>query len=740
MLLSLFVICMSVLVFAESKNPFAFQEELAEATLTNWLVESITSHLQDEHWNALKLGSKVHSAFLSNSSNLLSWRDWNVVTGERLNNVVEFRFWLEIYLTKLLNHLGRFHYSLQLLRGLEDELVKMMHRNGAGDEGEDLLNAWEFNCTYLARVYYYQGYTSLFANNREKASSRFMASVEACPCYTQSYLPFFQSRGGRMVNDFMEDKEAQIFRDYLGDLLKWTVYEDEEEEIVYRRNSSVICKFENNLIGRESLYELRRLASFAKRNIPILPSLHSPHPHWNLHQQYRLILASFHWSLFYYYDVANDTSNAWGHLLAAQRLEKFRLTESKLYNVSNSLHDVEIARQYYPSSYWPERREDWMGLRDEKRPIFIVGFFRTGSTLLESLLASSHARIWGLGEKKLLGTLLGEFQEELQTKNTREISSDRRKFFKLLSKLLKKTGSKYVEKLADEAKSLSVARSVLNDSYMFSGGFFNPSNTSFLPLGNILDDKPAVEAPIVRERRDIIEGTNVRLIDKMLGNYKNIPLIHLMFPNAIILHLVRDPLDTLLSCLKNQFSDASAYNIDFRTLVEEYISYLEIIAHYREVLPVMDYAGGRRRALVDIRYEELVANPNKVVQQLSELLELPLIYDSTQNKDNETSLDVLFPSSPQREMRPRSNSVAKTISFLQIQQPINSRSVGGWRKYSKEFSESIIPLLAPHLKRLGRQKALPYLQVKNNKEGKMNWALEEQFDYSKLLNSFLGTN
>ena len=38
------------------------------------------------------------------------------------------------------------------------------------------------------------------------------------------------------------------------------------------------------------------------------------------------------------------------------------------------------------------------------------------------------------------------------------------------------------------------------------------------------------------------------MVDKMLGNYKNLALIHLVFPNAIILHTVRDPMDTLFSC------------------------------------------------------------------------------------------------------------------------------------------------------------------------------------------------
>jgi hypothetical protein len=49
-----------------------------------------------------------------------------------------------------------------------------------------------------------------------------------------------------------------------------------------------------------------------------------------------------------------------------------------------------------------------------------------------------------------------------------------------------------------------------------------------------------------------------RILDKMLTNYKNIALIHLIFPDAVILHTIRDPLDTLFSCYKNKFNDDGA--------------------------------------------------------------------------------------------------------------------------------------------------------------------------------------
>ena len=48
------------------------------------------------------------------------------------------------------------------------------------------------------------------------------------------------------------------------------------------------------------------------------------------------------------------------------------------------------------------------------------------------------------------------------------------------------------------------------------------------------------------------------LLDKMLTNYHNIDLLHLLIPKSLILHTLRDPLNTLLSCYANHFGDAAA--------------------------------------------------------------------------------------------------------------------------------------------------------------------------------------
>ena len=85
---------------------------------------------------------------------------------------------------------------------------------------------------------------------------------------------------------------------------------------------------------------------------------------------------------------------------------------------------------------------------------------------------------------------------------------------------------------------------------------------------------------------DTSASSFTHIVDKMLLNYKNLALIHLVFPNAIILHTVRDPMDTLFSCYKNRFNDDVAmYVHNHTTLVAEYVLYLEIMAHFKRELP-----------------------------------------------------------------------------------------------------------------------------------------------------------
>ena len=77
-------------------------------------------------------------------------------------------------------------------------------------------------------------------------------------------------------------------------------------------------------------------------------------------------------------------------------------------------------------------------------------------------------------------------------------------------------------------------------------------------------------------------------------------LIRLILPQAKIIHSVRDPVDTCLSCFSKLFSAGPPYSYDLAELGRYWCRYHELMEHWRTVLP----AG----AMFDVAYEDVVDN------------------------------------------------------------------------------------------------------------------------------------
>jgi tetratricopeptide (TPR) repeat protein len=156
-----------------------------------------------------------------------------------------------------------------------------------------------------------------------------------------------------------------------------------------------------------------------------------------------------------------------------------------------------------------------------------------------------------------------------------------------------------------------------------------------------------------------------RVIDKLPGNFENIGLIHAALPMAKFIHLERDPLDTCLSIFFQGFTSAHAYATDLEDLAHYYREYRRLIAFWRQTLP----AG----TLLDVRYESLVADPETWTRRMLGHLGLP--WDARCLEFHRTERSVL------------------TASGWQVRQPLNSTSVGRWRRYEG--------LLSPLIRALG---------------------------------------
>ncbi len=156
-----------------------------------------------------------------------------------------------------------------------------------------------------------------------------------------------------------------------------------------------------------------------------------------------------------------------------------------------------------------------------------------------------------------------------------------------------------------------------------------------------------------------------RITDKMPTHFFAIGLIHLMLPNAKIIHVRRSPLDNCLSCFTQLFNSAHEYSYDLAELGRYYVGYAGLMEHWRRVLP--------EGAFLEVDYEDVVSDPEGQARRMVEYCGLEW---------NAACLDF------HRNERP-----IQTASVMQVRQPMYRSSVGRWRHYE--------PYLAPLIDALG---------------------------------------
>jgi hypothetical protein len=148
-------------------------------------------------------------------------------------------------------------------------------------------------------------------------------------------------------------------------------------------------------------------------------------------------------------------------------------------------------------------------------------------------------------------------------------------------------------------------------------------------------------------------AAEIRTVDKLPDNFRRIGMIRLILPNARIIHTVRDPIDTCVSCYAKLFESGQHFTYDLAELGRYYRGYRKLMGHWRSVLP--------GDAMLDVVYEDLVDNLEGHARRLIEYCGLPW---------DERCLSF------HRTERP-----VRTASAVQVRQPIFRSSVQRWRKY-----------------------------------------------------------
>jgi tetratricopeptide (TPR) repeat protein len=149
-----------------------------------------------------------------------------------------------------------------------------------------------------------------------------------------------------------------------------------------------------------------------------------------------------------------------------------------------------------------------------------------------------------------------------------------------------------------------------------------------------------------------------RVIDKMPANFLYAGLMHAALPRARIIHMRRHPLDTCLSIYSQNFFRMGSYANDLGDLAHYYTEYLRVMQHWRNVLPAT--------ALLEIQYEELIADQERWTRRMLEFCGLP--WDPKCLDFHQTDRVVI------------------TASRWQVRQRLNSSSAGRWRNYASHLA------------------------------------------------------
>ena len=287
---------------------------------------------------------------------------------------------------------------------------------------------------------------------------------------------------------------------------------------------------------------------------------------------------------------AGDFAASFAHYAEGNRLHRATVQ----YDPQAITRAVERLKALYAPRFFA-KRTDWGS--DRFDPIFIVGLPRSGSTLLEQVLAS-HSQVEG----------------------TRELTDLPAIALDLMSDPRLGGRARYPESIA-ELDGQEIAR--LAERYL--------TRTQ----SHRLLDRP-------------------RFVDKMLGNFGNLGLLHFMFPRASVIEVRRHPLGCGFSCYKQLFTSGHTYSYDLEELGRYIRAYVGWMDHFDEVLP---------RRVHRVHYERFVADPEGELRRLLDYCGL-----------------AFEPECLRFYANPRT---VQTFSSEQVRQPIYSDSIDHWRRYER---------------------------------------------------------
>jgi tetratricopeptide (TPR) repeat protein len=237
------------------------------------------------------------------------------------------------------------------------------------------------------------------------------------------------------------------------------------------------------------------------------------------------------------YEDRGEYAESWQFYARGNALKRVESRYNPEFTEANTRKQIEVC----PAQFFAERAD--FGAQD-RDPIFILGLPRSGSTLIEQILAS-HSAVEGTQELPHIPRIVLELDRK------RTDSDDGHGSDSGYPAVLGELGREEFRALGER---------YLRDTRPFRGG------------------KPF-------------------FIDKMPNNFRHIGLIRLMLPNARIIDVRREPMACCFSNLKQLFANGQEFTYGIEDIARYYRTYLELMKHWDAVLP------GR---ILRVMYEDVV--------------------------------------------------------------------------------------------------------------------------------------
>ena len=229
--------------------------------------------------------------------------------------------------------------------------------------------------------------------------------------------------------------------------------------------------------------------------------------------------AQLHFALGRAFEQRQEYARAFAHYAQGNALRRLDAP----FDAGKFERRSERIRAFFDAAFFAERAGSG---NPSPAPIFIVGLPRSGSTLIEQILAS-HSRVEGTMELPNILNIVAQFDDLAATRD----------------------GYPETVAAATPAQLSALGRRYLEET-----------------------------APLLRSGRD-------HFTDKLPNNFSHIGLIHAILPRAILIDARRHPLDACFSTFKQHFAEGQTFSYDLEDLGRYYRSYLSLMDHWDAVLP-----------------------------------------------------------------------------------------------------------------------------------------------------------